>query len=198
MQDIADLCEGKYPGPAGLFSNCVLAVIVSESEIYWQTILRGSQMTEVVAYSIPSYRNFQNGAAVRCAISHCGSEKHKKTPATVVKAAWALTLSKLAGSDDVVFGSLASTRDSNIPFIEQIVGTLSQHHVRPRDLWTSCDFREANFASQDPIRRQPSTCRIRIETLSRKVYRPASMDTVELSRAVPGLGWRDRGDRDRW
>ncbi|MGI9667164.1 MAG: condensation domain-containing protein [Acidimicrobiia bacterium] len=47
------------------------------------------------------------------------------TSAVLLQAAWALTVSALVGSDDVVFGTTVSGRNAEIPGIERLVGYLS-------------------------------------------------------------------------
>jgi amino acid adenylation domain-containing protein/non-ribosomal peptide synthase protein (TIGR01720 family) len=44
------------------------------------------------------------------------------TPSTVIHAAWGLLLSRYAGEEDVVFGSVASGRPPDLPGVERLVG----------------------------------------------------------------------------
>nr|ACJ60950.1 VEG8 [uncultured soil bacterium] len=47
---------------------------------------------------------------------------HGLTPSTILQAAWALVLVRLAGRTDVVFGSVVSGRPADVPDVERIVG----------------------------------------------------------------------------
>lgn len=50
------------------------------------------------------------------------ARKARVTQATMLSAAWGLTLRRLTGQDDIVFGSVSSGRDPSIPGIEKAVG----------------------------------------------------------------------------
>ncbi|MEU5883556.1 amino acid adenylation domain-containing protein [Spirillospora sp. NPDC047279] len=50
------------------------------------------------------------------------ARRHGVTLSTVLQGAWGLTLGRLLGSDDVVFGSTVSGRPAELPGIEQMIG----------------------------------------------------------------------------
>ncbi|NGO46976.1 amino acid adenylation domain-containing protein [Streptomyces sp. YC419] len=52
------------------------------------------------------------------------ARRHRLTLNTLVQAAWALLLSRHAGTDDVVFGATVSTRDAELPDAGSIIGLL--------------------------------------------------------------------------
>lgn len=100
--------------------------LVRESEEYWTTKLKDSHMPNIVSQSRPV-------VATLARTKTLDSEFHISVPepdlrnyglsvATVVKTAWALTISALSGSADVVFGDFVSGRQVPIPGIETVVG----------------------------------------------------------------------------
>ena len=88
----------------------------SNTASFWADLLRGSSMTMIMprpapldgrqAMSVPAYR-----------AGPCDT-----TFAMVAKAAWALVLSWLTGTNDVVFGGLVSGRDPQVDGIDEMVG----------------------------------------------------------------------------
>ena len=60
-------------------------------------------------------------AAIRSGLAAAGRRGHL-TPATLVQAAWALTLSRYAGQQDVVFGSIVSGRAPEFEGIDDMAG----------------------------------------------------------------------------
>ncbi|KAL8732958.1 MAG: hypothetical protein Q9166_002356 [cf. Caloplaca sp. 2 TL-2023] len=93
------------------------------SRDYWKKLLENSSMTEVVPRQQPKYESpnlntttlFQN-------IRLPALTSRNITEATILKAAWALTLAQLSGQSDVVFGNLISGRNVAVEGVESIVG----------------------------------------------------------------------------
>jgi non-ribosomal peptide synthetase component F len=52
------------------------------------------------------------------------SRAHRITPNTLVQGAWALVLSRLGGSTDVVFGATSAGRPADLPGVETMLGLL--------------------------------------------------------------------------
>jgi hypothetical protein len=79
-------------------------------------------MTNVLPRPMPTYRNPINNS-VSITVHSPSLSAHGFTFATVFKAAWALTLSRLSKDRDVVFGHVISGRnDTSIPQVQNIVG----------------------------------------------------------------------------
>ena len=111
---------------------------------HWSDLLKDSQMTQVVRRKGTSM--FQNVGAF--------TEIHRKieisptalgnvTIATVMQAAWALTLAKLSAQSDVVFGLTISGRNATVPGIENTVGpcvNVIPVRVKLNENWTGVDL----------------------------------------------------------
>jgi non-ribosomal peptide synthetase component F len=61
------------------------------------------------------------GADIIDCVTTCANQAHA-TINTVFQAAWALTLSRIVGSDDIVFGYVVSGRDPELPGVENMLG----------------------------------------------------------------------------
>ncbi|EXJ85586.1 hypothetical protein A1O1_05951 [Capronia coronata CBS 617.96] len=92
-----------------------------EAHGYWETLLKGANMTNVVSHSKPSYSNVYNTVTKR-AISTPSLSSHGITFATILKASWSIVLSSLSRSSDIVFGHVVSGRNLDVPDIEKVVG----------------------------------------------------------------------------
>ncbi|EPS27666.1 hypothetical protein PDE_02610 [Penicillium oxalicum 114-2] len=88
---------------------------------YWQNLLRGSQMTQLVTASGPSYANIVN-VTLQATSMFGDIASSGITTATVLKTAWALVLAEFTQKEDVVFGHLTSGRTLSWPDIEHVVG----------------------------------------------------------------------------
>ncbi|KAI1745292.1 hypothetical protein F4680DRAFT_98412 [Xylaria scruposa] len=96
----------------------------SRSIAYWSQVLKGSQITRVVPHILPPRENLASEAGLVMAQTeaHLPSRPNRTTPATLVRAAWAITLSGLTGAADIAFGQVIAGRNARIPQIEKIVG----------------------------------------------------------------------------
>lgn len=82
------------------------------AEDYWQQLLQGSHMTNIVAHRSPPH--------ARCKVKTLAREitvanTTKVTFANIAKASWALVLAEASESTDVVFGHLISGRNMSLP-----------------------------------------------------------------------------------
>lgn len=90
---------------------------------YWKGLLEDSSMTEVVPRQAPKYDSPNlNTTILKQTIRLPTLTSRNITEATILKAAWALTLAQLSGSSDIVFGNLISGRNVPIDGVESIVG----------------------------------------------------------------------------
>ncbi len=106
--------------PFSTYVNTVYRSVKKRAETYWQSLLQGSSMTKIVAYTQPSVRSTINQTVtwdIRMPRLPPGI-----TVATALKACWDLTLARLTGLDDVVFGQVTSGRSTAIPNAESIAG----------------------------------------------------------------------------
>ena len=118
--------EGKEVVPSPTFSNYVLQATGPanrKSYDYWKALLRGSSMTSVGQREQPKYNvSDQASSTVKKIIKLPALNSKNVTPATIFKAAWALTLAQLTGKSDIVFGNLISGRNAAVYGVEDIVG----------------------------------------------------------------------------
>ena len=90
---------------------------------YWKELLIDSSMTQVVLRQHPNYKRTEmENTTLRKLIKVPSLTSKNVTTATVVKTAWALTLAKLLGKSDIVFGNLISGRNAPVEDVESIVG----------------------------------------------------------------------------
>ncbi|KAJ5489299.1 Nonribosomal peptide synthetase 1 [Penicillium diatomitis] len=90
---------------------------------HWTNLLKGSQMTQVVRRKgTTMFQNVGSFAEIRKTIEVPPTALGNVTIATVMQAAWAITLAKLSAQSDVVFGLTISGRNATVPGIENTVG----------------------------------------------------------------------------
>ena len=90
---------------------------------HWANLLKDSQMTQVVRRKgTTMFQNIGAFAEIRKNIEIPPLALGNITIATVMQAAWAITLAKLSAQSDVVFGLTISGRNATVPGIESTVG----------------------------------------------------------------------------
>lgn len=95
----------------------------SNNRAYWKGLLEKSSMTEVIPRQAPNYDSPNvKTTTLKQTIRLPTLTSRNITEATILKAAWALTLAQLSGSSDVVFGNLISGRNVPLDGVESIVG----------------------------------------------------------------------------
>jgi len=98
---------------------------------YWKQILRDSEPSRLVAKRDPSDMNLLCSEVVRSV--QVSTMPRGITPATLMKAAWALVLSAILKQNEVVFGSIGSGRGLPIECADMIMGPcISTTPVRVR------------------------------------------------------------------
>ncbi|KAJ5243117.1 uncharacterized protein N7469_001444 [Penicillium citrinum] len=111
---------------------------------HWSRLLKGSQMTQVVRRKGTSmFQNIGAFTEIRKTIEVPPTALGNVTVATVMQAAWALTLAKLSAQSDVVFGLTISGRNATVPGIENTVGpcvNVVPVRVKFDEKWTGVDL----------------------------------------------------------
>jgi acyl carrier protein len=119
--------------------------ITSGHYTHWRTLLQGSRMTQIVHRRGPTYGKTVGTTQVLTKRTRVPSLANGNiTTATIIKAAWALTLARITGSPDVVFGHTISGRSiGGLTGVESMVGpcvNLVPVRVQFRDNWTVHDL----------------------------------------------------------
>ncbi|KAL8654006.1 MAG: hypothetical protein Q9210_001767, partial [Variospora velana] len=119
--------EGKDLLRAPRFANYVNEACGTSNRSaygYWRGLLENSSMTEIVPRQTPKYDTHPNleTTVLKKTIKLPTLTSRNITEATILKAAWALTLAQLSGSADIVFGNLISGRNVPLDGVESIVG----------------------------------------------------------------------------
>jgi hypothetical protein len=97
--------------------------MVHDAEVYWQDYLRGSRMPKLVERSgtkAPFDKTLDG--ELRKSVAEPNLRHRGINTATIVKAAWALTIASLSLSSDVVFGDFIAGRQVPISGVETVVG----------------------------------------------------------------------------
>ncbi|EGD94500.1 nonribosomal peptide synthase [Trichophyton tonsurans CBS 112818] len=124
LQDIENIYSGQSLSPPVPFSPWAykfLTSATSETYEFWKTLLEGSSMT----YVGDPFADMEAGKEtfVEATRSFPALEPPKGvTLASMVKAAWSLTLSKHCQRSDVVFGQVVHGRARGLPGEEAVVG----------------------------------------------------------------------------
>ncbi|PVH97248.1 nonribosomal peptide synthase-like protein, partial [Periconia macrospinosa] len=120
------------------------AKTIAGAHDHWREVLNGSKMTEIVARYGPNYQRSAGRTVTLKQVATLPSLAYLNiTHATVLKAAWAATLARIASKSDVVFGHVISGRNSNFSNISSIIGPcLNMVPVRVvyRPEWTVLDL----------------------------------------------------------
>ncbi|PHH71894.1 hypothetical protein CDD82_6285 [Ophiocordyceps australis] len=89
---------------------------------FWRTTLSGSSMTPIFHHPSLPWRHVLDGQ-VETVLDTAAVRSHSDiTIGTTIKAAWALVLAEMAGSRDVVFGSVIWGRNAMYAGVEQVTG----------------------------------------------------------------------------
>jgi len=138
--------NGLPVSSAPSFGNFVResAKAVAGAHDHWRETLRGSKMTEIVNGFGPNYqRSAGCTTTIERKLNVRPLTRLNITTASVVKAAWAETLARIASKADIIFGHVISGRNSEVKNIENIVGPcLNTVPVRVvyRPEWTVLDL----------------------------------------------------------
>lgn len=111
---------------------------------HFTTLLKGSKMPEIIRRNGPNtYCHVGSSTNVNKTIDISMGSKGSITVATVVQAAWAVTLAKISAQPDVVFGLTINGRNASVPGIETAVGpcvNMIPVRVAFGDQWNGLDL----------------------------------------------------------
>ncbi|KAF2842939.1 nonribosomal peptide synthase [Patellaria atrata CBS 101060] len=122
---------------------------------YWKNLLQGSKMTNIIQRPGPNYTVSATTTIKRVATLPSLSSVNV-TPATVIKAAWAVTLAQLSANSDIVFGHVISGRNANVSGVDKIVGpclNMVPVRVKFQPSWTVLDL--LRFVQDQQISNMP-------------------------------------------
>lgn len=139
--------EGSTLSPTLSFANYMRLMpssITPEHYQYWTDLLHGSKMTEIVHRDQPNlYQTMGAYAEVQRTINIGHNSLGNITTATLVQAAWAMTLAKLSAQSDVVFGLTINGRNVSIPGVQNTIGpclNIVPVRVEFGEGWTGLDL----------------------------------------------------------
>lgn len=129
------------------FANYVRAsaeTVTKEHYDYWRALLKDSRMTEIVRREGPCYNRSTGVTKTLKKTIRLPHMAHGHiTTATIIKAAWALTLAKFLGQQDIVFGHTINGRNTTVPGVNVMVGpclSIIPVRVRFQEHWTALDL----------------------------------------------------------
>ena len=139
--------RGQTIPPTATFSTYVRDAArrtTDDHYVYWKTLLKGSSMTNVVHHPGPNYsRGTDAPTALKRTIQISSLSSENITPATIIKAAWALVLAEVSAQSDIVFGNVISGRNALVKGVESIVGpcvNLVPVRIQFQRHWTVLDL----------------------------------------------------------
>lgn len=89
---------------------------------FWRTLLAGSAMTNVCQHASIPWKHVLDGEVTRLVDTAVLRSKSDITIGTAIKAAWSLVLAEMAGTSDVVFGSVIWGRNAMFTGVEHVAG----------------------------------------------------------------------------
>ncbi|KAL8703011.1 MAG: hypothetical protein Q9201_003811 [Fulgogasparrea decipioides] len=123
---------------------CSSSTSNESSHAYWRGLLENSSMTEVIPRQAPKYDSpNQSTTTLSQTIRLPALTSRNITEATILKAAWALTLAQLSGNSDIVFGNLISGRNVAVDCVESIVGpcvNIIPVRIKLEPKWTALEL----------------------------------------------------------
>lgn len=89
---------------------------------FWRTLLDGSAMTNVCQHASIPWKHVLDGEVTRIVDTATLRSKSDITIGTTIKSAWSLVLAEMAGTSDVVFGSVVWGRNAMFAGVEHVAG----------------------------------------------------------------------------
>lgn len=139
--------EGSPLPPVSSFANYMRllpSTITPENYQHWATLLKGSKMPAIIRREGPNtFQHIGSFTELKKTIQLPSSGLGNITMATVIQAAWSMTLAKLCAQSDVVFGMTINGRNTTIPGVENTVGPCVNTvpvRVKFEEQWTGLDL----------------------------------------------------------
>jgi amino acid adenylation domain-containing protein len=123
-EDLADPGMRDYPGFTRYMSTLATSQgAAGDARRYWRTLLEGATMPRIrLGPPRPSRLVAHGTRSVRLPDQQQAPGSNPVTAATLVRAAWALILSRHTGRADVVFGDIVSGRNTGDPVAARAAG----------------------------------------------------------------------------
>ncbi|XHF97288.1 hypothetical protein AWENTII_000881 [Aspergillus wentii] len=139
--------EGRSLPPISSFANYMRLLpgtITPEHYDHWTSLLQGCKMTELIRRPVANtFQHIGSYAEARKMVEIPTNALGNITIATVMQAAWAMTLAKLSAQSDVVFGLTISGRNATVPGVEATIGPCVNSvpvRVNFGERWTGLDL----------------------------------------------------------
>ncbi|TLD19950.1 hypothetical protein PspLS_09529 [Pyricularia sp. CBS 133598] len=131
----ATFCPSPVPAttPFRGFIKYIAAMDLEPTGRYWQAQLADCEAAPFPKLPSPSYQPRANQLLQNSIRGFHWPQHMDVTPSTLLRAAWAIVISRQTASDDVAFGVVNSGRQAPLPGIERMVGpTIATVPVRVR------------------------------------------------------------------
>ncbi|KUI61935.1 Enniatin synthase [Cytospora mali] len=162
------------------FANSVNEITISEEDKrYWQSVLGGWRGTTFPALPTPGYRVRTNASMSRTVPKFAMRRGARYTTPLILRAAWILTLAKMAGTDDVVFGAVVSGRTDqrSMGVIGPLLTTLPVRVKVNLDL-TTTDFLQQVHHEMVAMMAYEQTGMSRIASISPELQRACQFQNI--------------------
>ena len=133
--------------PFATFVNKTAGRVTRDGYTHWQSLLKGSSMTNVVHRERPKFtKSKETTSVLKKTIALKSLSSVNITPATIIKAAWSLVLGQVSSRSDIVFGHVISGRNTAVREVENIIGccvNIVPVRVKFQPNWTVLDLLQA-------------------------------------------------------
>ena len=148
---ILDALRAGYQGesvhatpPFASFVNKTAGRVTRDGYTHWQSLLKGSSMTNIVHRERPKFtKSKETTSVLKKTVALKSLSSVNITPATIIKAAWSLVLGQVSSRSDIVFGHIISGRNTAVREIENIIGccvNIVPVRVKFQPNWTVLDL----------------------------------------------------------
>jgi aryl carrier-like protein len=125
VNDLEHLCYHRslplVPSYA-YYLSCLSSIMTPQCQSYWDRTLAGSSLTGLPTASRGANGLTNHAQRVTSTMRIPIPQFENLTVSTILQAAWALVISQVMSTDDVVFGQLVSGRNVQMPQVHRLVG----------------------------------------------------------------------------